>query len=531
MKRLFAIALAIVMIMALAVPAMAADPVNYSITIDHPDATVNHTYEAYQIFTGTLDASGTKLSNVQWGTGINSTALLTALDDDGEWGSHVSPATTAAELADVLAAATTTTTMVETFRTAAGANLTGTIAASTNTAVAGKYVLNLDAAGAGYYLVKDKDGSLENTHETYTNYILRVVGKDTLHPKGGKTTVDKVIVDGGSAKEAADYSVGDTVHFRVTGTLPANYTAFSQFYYEFSDKMSAGLTYTADSVKVYIENHGVKTILENPTTGTPYYTVTHDAVANTLSVKFEDLMNVAKVAGRTIDASSILIMEYDAVLNENAELGQPGNRNDAQIIFSNDPYSGGHGKTPWDYAWAFTWKLDVSKTDDLGNSLANAKFRFYRESMGTKQYVILDAAKKVDGWTTDPAAATVIVSEKDEVMPIIGLEADTYYLEEIAAPDGYNLLDAPVPVMISATLGAPDTSGGYTVTELTVKFGTADTADGNKDTGVVAGTVVNKSGSVLPETGGMGTTLFYILGGFMVVGAAVLLVTKKRMAV
>ena len=526
MKKIFSLILAIALVMAMAVPAMAAEP-TYSITINHPTAATEHTYEAYQIFTGKIDTTGHKLTEIEWGDGIDEAALLTELMKDAAWAAKVTATTTAEGLADLLADQATTTAMFETFRTAAGASLTTTVAASADTATNGKYVIDLANAGPGYYLVKDKDDTLEGTLETYTNYILRVVGQDELHPKGGSTTVDKVIVDGGQAKEAADYSIGDTVHFRVTGTLPANYTAFTTFEYQIVDTMSKGLTYIADSVKVYLENAGTKVELTNPEGVDPYFTVSHDADTNVLTVTFPDLK---KITGRTIDASTIIIMEYDTVLNQSAEIGEPGNPNNAKLIFDNDPYSDGKGETPEDYAWAFTWELDVTKTDDLEQPLKDAKFVFYRELMGEKQYVIL-SENKVTGWTKDKTQATVIVSPETGVMPIIGLEADTYYLEETEAPDGYNLLDAPVPVVITATAGGVNSTGdGYDITNLSVKVGTGEIKDGNVDTGIVEGSVINKSGTVLPETGGVGTTLFYVIGGLMVGAAIVLLVTKKRMA-
>jgi len=199
--------------------------------------------------------------------------------------------------------------------------------------------------------------------------------------------------------------------------------------------------------------------------------------------------------------------------------------NTASIVFSNDPYSGGEGETPEDYAWAFTWELDVTKKTDTNAPLANAKFVFYREKAGIKQYVILDAGNKVSGWTPDKASATEIVSPAGGLMPIKGLEADTYYLEETEAPAGYNKLTAPVTVVITAVKGETN------FTDLEVKVGLNEVVDGNLGTGIVAGDVINKSGTVLPETGGIGTTIFYILGSTLALGAVVLLITKKRMSV
>lgn len=529
MNKLLALILVLAVALSLAVPAMAAAS-TYSVTIVPSAATgvEAHTYEAYQIFSGVLDSTGLKLSEVEWGAGVDADALLTALAEDPDWAGKVTTSTSAQDLADLLADDDSTTAMLLAFRKIAGANLKDVAASVSTKDDAGNYVLDLTATGAGYYLIKDKDGSLEGTLDTYTNYMMRVVGQDQLHPKSGTTSVDKVIVDGGTATNAADYSIGDTVSFRVTGTLPMNYTVFTTFKYEFSDTMSKGLTYTDGSVKVYLVNAGEKLELVNPTSGDAYYTVNHVVNADstsTLTVTFADLKAVAAAANRTIDPSTAIIMEYNAVLNQDAVIGNAGNPNEAKIIFSNNPYGAGEGETPEDYAWAFTWELDVTKTDDLKQPLGNAKFVFYREKSGTKQYVQLNDDMKVIGWTTDKDQATTIVSPANGLMPIIGLEADTYYLEEIAAPDGYNLLDGPVTVIISATAGTDK------FTELEVKVGLGDVVDGDLDTGIVAGSVENRSGATLPETGGIGTTIFYILGSVMALGAVVLMITRKRMSV
>ena len=545
MNKLLSLVLVLAIALSLAIPAMAA-PV-YSITIQHPRELTDHVYEAYQIFTGNIDATGNILSDVEWGNGIDAAGLLADLELNELWKDKVEPTTSAQQMADLLSHKETTDSMMVAFRRAAGANLTATVAASAgekisddpltynNKDASGNYSLILPAAG--YYLVKDKDGTLDNTPETATNYILRVVGEDTLNPKGSSVTVDKNIMDGGTEKKAADYSIGDTVHFVVTGTMPSNLSAFTTsthpFFYEFGDIMSEGLTYTDGTVKIYIENHGEKLLWENPAApAAPYYTVSYDSAANKLAVTFADLLDAAKTAGRTIDASTILYLEYDAVLNEKAEIGEPGNINAADITFSNDPYSNNRGKTPEDYAWAFTWELDVTKVDDQGNKLANAEFVFYRLTEGAEEYVILNADNTVKGWTKTLADATTIVSPAGGLMPIIGLEADTYFLKETKSPDGYNLLDEPIEVVITATAKGVGTDGyTYEIENITIKMGLGEQTNGDVETGIVAGNVVNKSGAVLPETGGIGTTIFYLLGSTMALAAVILLITKKRMSI
>ena len=156
----------------------------------------------------------------------------------------------------------------------------------------------------------------------------------------------------------------------------------------------------------------------------------------------------------------------------------------------------------------------------------------YRGSAEAPEYAVLDADKTVTGWTASKDEATVLVSDDAGLFRVIGLDDGTYYLEETKAPAGYNLLSAPVVVEITAaTVNGQNWDSFAPADALTALAVTADGEAGSADaaTGAAAITIANNKGAVLPETGGMGTTILYIAGGVLVLAAVVLLVTKKRM--
>lgn len=524
-KKLLTILMAIAVLFSMAIPVQAAE--TYSITINHPTDEKDHTYEAYQLFTGeiSINALGKEvLSNVSWGTGIDYDALLAKITAGTTYPNCVAlfkDAETAGEVADILGNNSNNATFVNEFARAAGTCLTDVCVPSTLTDDNGTYVIS--GLSAGYYLVKDQDGSLEDVNETYTNYILQVVGNTELNPKNGTTTVDKVIHDGGSHVEAADFSIGDTVAFELMGTLPENYSRFETFEYEFIDTMSKGLTYTPDSAKVYLENAGNKVEL---TTGFNVDTSVNAETGETnLNVKFADLK---AITDRTIDTHTTIIVEYTATLNENAVIGGEGNPNTVYIEYDNNPYSDGKGKTKEDIVYAFTFELDVTKYDgDTGATLPNAKFVIYRELLNAKHYAVLDAENKVSSWTTVKDDATTLVSGTDGKFIIKGLESDIYFLEETEAPVGYDLLKDRITVDIIATV-SEGTTGGQ-IDNLQIKVNNSTIENGDKTTGIVDMDVINNPGSTLPETGGIGTTLFYIFGGIIVAVVVVMFITKKRM--
>ena len=509
-KKLASLLLALVMVLSLAVTAFADEPTTYSITINN--STAGHTYEAYQIFTGDLatnEAGNKVLSNIVWGSGV-SEAGQTALGD-------------AAAKAETLK----TEADAKAFAKAVAPYLT-TAAGSANTVTDGKYVIS--GLAAGYYLVKDQDGSLTGDNDSYTEYIIQVVGNVTATPKSDVPEVQKKVKDINDStdttktdwQDSADYDIGDSIPFQLKATLADNVSSYTTYKVVFHDTLSKGLTYNNDA-KVYIDG-----------TETNGFTVTATVNADgitTLTVSCDDVKALG--AGN----SSVITVEYTVKLNENAVLGSAGNPNEVYLEYSNNPNKSENGnnetgETPKDVVIVFTYKTIINKVDSENAPLTGAAFKLEKLIKGK------DGAAGT--WTT---AKEFTVDETTTSFTFSGLDDGQYKLTETKTPAGYNTID-PIYFVIEATHDATADTPALTVLKayLTDENGNKKTEvkDGgtvNIDLGTVdltAGsittTVVNKSGSELPSTGGIGTTIFYVLGSILVIGAAVLLVTKKRMS-
>ena len=503
-KKLASLLLALVMVFALATTAF-AEETTYSITINN--STAGHTYEAYQIFTG--DLSGTTLSNIVWGSGV-SEAGQTALGD-------------AAAKAETLK----TEADAKAFAKAVAPYLT-TAAGSANTVTDGKYVIS--GLAAGYYLVKDQDGSLIGDNDSYTEYIIQVVGNVTATPKSDVTEVQKKVKDINDStdttktdwQDSADYDIGDSIPFQLKATLANNVSSYTTYKVVFHDTLSKGLTYNNDA-KVYIDG-----------TETNGFTVTATVNADgttTLTVSCDDVKALG--AGN----SSVITVEYTAKLNENAVLGSAGNPNEVYLEYSNNPNKSEKGnnetgETPKDVVIVFTYKTIINKVDSENAPLTGAAFKLEKLIKGK------DGA--ADTWTT---VKEFTVDETTTSFTFSGLDDGQYKLTETKTPAGYNTID-PIYFVIEATHDV--TADSPTLKTLNAYL---TDANGNKQTemkdgesvnidlgtvdltaGSITTTVVNKSGSELPSTGGIGTTIFYVLGGVLVLAAVVLLVTKKRMS-
>ena len=509
-KKLASLLLALVMALSLAVTAFADESTTYSITINN--STAGHTYEAYQIFTGDLatnEAGNKVLSNIVWGSGV-SEAGQTALGD-------------AAAKAETLK----TEADAKAFAKAVAPYLT-TAAGSANTVTDGKYVIS--GLAAGYYLVKDQDGSLTGDNDSYTEYIIQVVGNVTATPKSDVPEVQKKVKDINDStdttktdwQDSADYDIGDSIPFQLKATLADNVSSYTTYKVVFHDTLSKGLTYNKDA-KVYIDG-----------TETNGFTVTATVNADgttTLTVSCDDVKALG--AGN----SSVITVEYTAKLNENAVLGSAGNPNEVYLEYSNNPNkseagSNETGETPKDVVIVFSYKTIINKVDSENKPLTGAAFKLEKLIKGK------DGA--ADTWTT---VKEFTVDETTTSFTFSGLDDGQYKLTETKTPVGYNTID-PIYFVIEATHG--ETADVPTLKTLNAYL---TDANGNKQTemkdgesvnidlgtvdltaGSITTTVVNKSGSELPSTGGIGTTIFYVLGGVLILAAVVLLVTKKRMS-
>lgn len=541
-RRAAAFAAAVVMAACVAVPmssSFSASAVDtYSITINNDNA--GHTYEAYQIFKGSLGGDDV-LGNIEWGDNVNSSAegFLTAIqgikDADGK--TPFTNLDTASAIAAELGEKNTDATLAANFAQVIGSYLTGTAKATQATQSDAdsdgkqEYVLDVTAAGAGYYLVKDKNDSQNNKNDSYTTFIMRVLGKSTATPKSAQPKVDKQVLDEAADAEeghtngwgeSADHAINESFKFKLTATLDANanYDAYKTYKVVFHDTMSKGVTFESiESVKI-----GDVVIPVKSTDKPDGYecSAAEGLVGNgteewTLTIADLKKYQADLTAGATVEVI------YNAHLNESAivssangtELGTAAaNNNNVYLQYSNNPNVSGDsnlGQTPKDYVWVFTYKVDNKKVDQEGKVLADAGFKLY--SGDTEIGLIYDEALTAYRPTKgDETAEEMKSAAATGAFNIVGLDAGTYVLKETSTPAGYNTC-APITVEIGAV--HKENAGGDSVNlELTQKN--------------VDNTIINQKGSTLPSTGGIGTTMFYVGGGVLVAGAGVILITKKR---
>lgn len=519
MKKIVSLLLAMVMVLAMTVGVSAA-----TVTVPSDGILNGHTFTAYQIFSGT-ESSGI-LSDVKWGSGVNSVDFLAALKADTTYGSLFTDCTDAAAVAKVLSDNNTNTALANAVAKIAYANKTDSGTALTS---------GENALADGYYLVVDTTANV-GEGGAYNTAVLQIVGNINITVKTDAPGVEKKVLeddkykkDGGYGtgyNDVADYNMGDAVPFHLIGSVP-DMSRYDTYKYIFHDTLSAGLTLNEGSIKVYVAS-------DKAGTDKAEITGWKKAVdSQKFTVSFTDLKTVSGVS-----QGKYVIVEYTATLNQNAVVGLDGNPNTVHLEYSNKPDQSGSGDTnhtgvtPEDKVIVFTYELDTTKVDgqDNTNKLEGAEFKLRNTA---NKWAIVDDASKVTSWADTEEGGSTLTSDANGLFKVIGLDDGTYYLKETKAPTRYNLLTSEITVVIAATTKNDQdwtdflASSALTKLEVTAD-GTAGTGD--TSTGIAGITVANNKGSTLPETGGMGTTIFYVVGVILVLGAVVLLITKKRMS-
>lgn len=563
-KKLAAVLLSLVLVLALAVPA-SAQTGNYSITITNTNS--NHTYTAYQIFKGDISGADTEqdpyvLSNIQWGTGVETAGLITTLKEV-EGFTTLADDATAADVAELLANAEALDTFLGVINGTPG--FLGEPTGNGVTPGPEQTTCTIRLTEAGYYLVKDAvaEGALG---QSVSDYIVQVLGNVQMEPKDSDVpTVEKKVFDqeyaqidaegvyGTGYNDVADWKIGDSVPFKLIGSIP-DMSAYDTYEYIFTDTLSNGLTLQEGTIDVYIAVDKNDEVGEyTPLTAGKDYTLNVQNVGanggGSFSIAFDDL----KTAPHMDQGNrQYVIVTYDATLNANAEIGLDGNLNRVNLQFSNDPNGDGLGRTTEDTVIVFTYGLDGTKVDEENPETRLQNAQFVLLNSGRNRVARIQDGKFVE-WVELPAGydntnyqqipyetwetfnrttPVIMTSAANGTFGVDGLDDNIYYLLEIKAPNGYNLLEDAVKLDITATTynGQKWTgvaADALTVLQVAVDDGNAE--NGNLGTGAVNVTVWNNQGATLPETGGMGTTLFYIIGGLLVVGAGILLVVRIRM--
>lgn len=307
----------------------------------------------------------------------------------------------------------------------------------------------------------------------------------------------------------------------MTATLPANYDSYNSYYLNFSDELSAGLTFNND-VEVYVVNGETETKVTN------YFY--RNEVNSQLTVAIQDLKQIAVDGTATITKDSKIVVRYSATLNKDAVIGSKGNPNTVELIYSNNPNNSGDGsqkpntppttpptpptetgKTPKDTVIVFTYKTVVNKVDQDKQPLTGAEFTLSK--------------KMKDGSLKEVA---VVKNDAGTQFSFKGLDAGDYVLKETKTPAGYNTIK---DITFTVEAGHETESDAPKLTNLTGVAASGEITF-NRDAAnedALTTTVENRKGSILPSTGSVGTTLLYLVGAALVVAAGVLLVTKKRM--
>ncbi len=518
-KRALALVLALTLLLAMSATVFAGDAATHIITISNTQS--GHTYDAYQVFKGntrTVGADGTQttvLTDIAWGNGVDGTALLDELKTLDAYKDCAS----AEAVADVLKGFKAKSSELDAFAKIVGRHLR--TVAGTSTESASPYTINV--TGDGYYLVKDRSVS-EN--QTATKYILEVLNDVQVAAKADLPTIDKVIVNAdsnnGSDGKGTAQDVGSDVQFKLTSTVPSM-DGYDSYTYTVKDTLSDGLTFKENSVVIKIKNTAANT--EVTLVKDTDYTVR--ASGQTFTIDFTNFISQKSKAGQTIEIT------YSATLNEKA-LSRDEETNTVHLEYSNDPNdSSSKGNTPDKTVYVYDFDIVVDKYTNNGEKkLADAKFVLKKAGGTGDVYYHWDDATKTVGWVPvanaadlktvdawEKAGVTVAVTDSNGKTTFKGLDSGKYALVEIDAPNGYNLLKGPVDVEITVKYDAK--TGKLETTSATA-------ADNNGQYSQTE-SVENKSGAELPSTGGIGTTVFYVLGGLLVVCAGVLLITKRRM--
>lgn len=531
-KKLLAALLAVAMVCAMAIPAFAEN--------SEGDVDSHHTYSAFQIFKGDVEGNNIKdfkISNVDWGSNIinNSDDFLNKLREADHIGPLFTNAKSAQEVLAVISQWHDSDDDSIAFARFVCHYLYSNDANPTYVVRAGSNALTIPEAKAGYYLFVDTtDFSKDDSYHSYNSFLLMVTKGNwnvPITPKAEKPTVEKKVYDNpdgtstGGFGSSADHAINEKFQFQLTATLPDStnraYDYYDKYSVIFHDTLSDGITYDKDDEldSVVIKSNGNT---YNITDSSKYTIDTTDLESQNSFVVNIDVKACAKDAGFDLNDGATITVTYTAHLNDKAYVntagGSTSNINKVYLTYSNNPKDESSiGKTPESTpVYVYTYQLNNTKyhdDDNPNNVLAGAGFRLYSDEACHDEDEIKLKMNDDDTYSRDfstEGKGVEMISGQDGQFNVKGLDAGTYYLKETKTPDGYSACKV-IPVTIKADHSRNDQVN----------------LEGSNLTNDIVN--IKAGGITLPSTGGIGTTLFYVVGGGLMVAAIVLLVTKKRM--
>lgn len=529
MKKVFAAAAAIATVFGLAATTVAtanAAGDNATLTVSTTDAKfAGKTVNAYKMFSATVSSDGGAVSYTLtdgWKPFFMSSTLdgLTGVTDanvNDKANEYVSKLT--GKEKDLSAFAAKASNWAQTNNITADATAT----VSKNAATDGKYTATFTNLDYGYYVVAVPGATVADTNSQYAALVRVHSTSVDAEIKGALPTVDKKVQVNGTGKDATDAKIGDTLTFTLTSTIP-DMSAYNTYTFNFKDTLSKGLTFgQVTSVKV-----GDTTLTKDTD-----YTVTTapaDSGKTLLTVAMKDFK-----AKQQANAGKKITVTYTATLNENAVVGGHGNTNSATIQYSNNPSTDGTGESEPSKVRVFTYGFTVDKYtggsyDDTATRLAGAEFTLAHKGGTAISFVkVADSATQNAVYRVAKAdeagATTTITTPANGKVEFRGLENGEYTLTETKAPAGYNKLASAIGVKVDGQNNGTDTTNAT----VTITYNNDNGNDYNQtaSNGVIP--VQNKSGAILPGTGGMGTIAFTVIG-VLVIALGVAWTLKRKNA-
>lgn len=530
MKKVFAAAAAIATVFGLAATtvatANAAD--NATLTVSTTDAKfAGKTVNAYKMFSATVSGKGDSKAvsytlTDEWKLFFTKTTLdgLTGVTNENvndKANGYVSQLKGSALL-------TFATKASNWAQTEANKNMAKATTTVSNNLTDGKYTATFTGLDYGYYVVAVQGATLANTSNEYATLVSVDSTNVNANIKGDLPTVVKKVQVDGTGKDATDAKIGDSLTFTLTSTIP-DMSAYNTYTFNFKDTLSKGLTFgQVNSVKV-----GDTTLTKD----TDYTVSTSEGSdkSTLLTVTMNDFKNKQQA-----NTGKKITVTYTATLNENAVVGGAGNTNSAKIQYSNDPSTNGTGESEPSKVRVFTYGFTVDKYtgdkyDNAATRLAGAEFTLAPKNGTAISFVQVTAGSATANAVYRVAKAgetgttTTIITPASGKVEFRGLENGEYTLTETKAPAGYNKLASAIGVKVNGQNNGTDTTSA-TVT-ITYNNDNGSSYNQTASNGVIP--VQNKSGAILPGTGGMGTIAFTVIG-VLVIALGVAWTLKRKNA-